>query len=299
MMKLAALSILAALVAAEATTKIAVLEFGRGGTVRRSEASNAETSTEGVLSFWSALHGRTSSNIQHAGMTVVPDLFRKPDSGVIVGISGTEIDLHSFNGFSSLFDTDETVGFFEVAGNRCASLLDTLTEVIEIPGEDLKKATLEHVKKNGLYGIKVNVASEGVNTLDKQIIALVSELKTEAQNSDETFIIHFVIEENESQSRRRLSSRELEDEQNQNANGENVEDDKEYNGYYGYAYVNKYGVWVTPYKTMFQIQYFNVVTWTAIGLALVLIFGFFLMVQMPLEPDTLLFGESAKFVGDD
>ena len=55
----------------------------------------------------------------------------------------------------------------------------------------------------------------------------------------------------------------------------------------------------TPYKTMFQIQYFNVVTWTAIGLALILIFCFFLMVYMPLEPDTLLFGESAKIVGDE
>jgi len=56
---------------------------------------------------------------------------------------------------------------------------------------------------------------------------------------------------------------------------------------------------VTPYKTMFQIQYFNVVLWTAIGLTITLISTIYLMLYMPLMPDTLLFGESAKVMGDD
>jgi hypothetical protein len=45
---------------------------------------------------------------------------------------------------------------------------------------------------------------------------------------------------------------------------------------------------------MFQIQYFNIVLWTAVGLTLVLFFSVFLMINMPLMADTLLFGESAK-----
>ena len=78
---------------------------------------------------------------------------------------------------------------------------------------------------------------------------------------------------------------------------------------------------------MFQIQYFNVVLWTSIGLTVILFFTVYLMLNMPLmvritaamaslvsccrtsslsftivsllQPDTLLFGESAKLVGDD
>jgi hypothetical protein len=55
---------------------------------------------------------------------------------------------------------------------------------------------------------------------------------------------------------------------------------------------------VTPYKTMFQIQYFNVVLWTALGLVAVLLFAIYLTIYMPLEADTLLFGESAKMMSD-
>jgi hypothetical protein len=39
--------------------------------------------------------------------------------------------------------------------------------------------------------------------------------------------------------------------------------------------------------------------WTSLGLALTLYFTIYMMVYMPLEPDTLLFGESAKMVGDE
>jgi hypothetical protein len=300
MMKAVALTFLSTLLVVEAATKISVLNFGNGKAVRRSEASSAETSVDGVVSFWSALHGQSSSNIQYAGMPVVPDLFRKPDSGVVIGISGSDVDLESFPGFASLFEMEETVGFMEVKGQRCQSLLSSFSDPSEATAENFVALSVEQAFKNSLTAIKVNVDGESMAAVDNQVITLVNQLKSAAESSGKRLVVHIIVEESESQSRRRLSSsRELEDEQNQNANGENQEDDKEYNGYYGYAYVNKYGVWVTPYKTMFQIQYFNVVTWTAIGLALLLIFCFFLMVYMPLEPDTLLFGESAKFVGDD
>ena len=300
MMKLTALTFLTASIAVEAATKIAVLDFGNVRTVRRSEATSAETSVDGVVSFWSALHGQTSSNIQYAGMPVVPDLFRKPDAGVVIGFSGSGVDFNSFPGFASIFEIEETVGFMEVPGERCQSLMNTFAEPYQASAENFVELSIEHASKKSLTAVKVNVDSESIAAVDQQLASLVAQLKTVAETSNQAFVVHLVVEESESQSRRRLSSsRELEDEQNQNANGENQEDDKEYNGYYGYAYMNKYGEWVTPYKTMFQIQYFNVVTWTAIGLALMLMFCIFLMVYMPLEPDTLLFGESAKFVGDD
>jgi hypothetical protein len=95
-------------------------------------------------------------------------------------------------------------------------------------------------------------------------------------------------------------------EQNQDENGggenaqggENANADANNNGYYGYGYYNAYGEWVTPYKTMFQIQYFNIVLWTSVVLVVALFFTIYLMINMPLMSDTLLFGESAKAIGD-
>merc|ERR1711957_185233 len=77
----------------DAATRVAVIELGASGTVRRTTASSREeTSVDGVASFWSALHGY-GRRLQHAGMTVVPDLFSRPESGVVVGLTGSGVDL--------------------------------------------------------------------------------------------------------------------------------------------------------------------------------------------------------------
>jgi hypothetical protein len=298
MMNTALLTLFAAL-AVEASTKIAVLEFGKAGTVRRAQAKNAETSVEGVLSFWSALHpsGSSSGKVQRPGMTVVPDLFRKPDSGVVIGISGSGVDLDTLEGFSALFTIEESVGFLEVGGGRCTALMSNVPEWEDVPVESLTKSALSQGVKKGLSGVKTVVDSESIHAVDQQLSNLVGEFKKLAESKGETIVVHFVVEEDESVSRRRRLSRDLEEEQGDNA--ENAEDDKEYNGYYGYGYYNDNGEWVTPYKTMFQIQFFNVVLWTSLGLVLAISYSIFLMIYMPLEPDTLLFGESAKLVGDE
>merc|ERR1712032_1091677 len=107
--------------------------------------------------------------------------------------------------------------------------------------------------------------------------------------------------------RRRRLSRRLEDENQNNQEEENQDENADDeaggeqngdSGYYAYGYRNAFGEWVTPYKTMFQIQYFNVVLWTAVGLTAVLFFSISLMMNMPLMADTLLFGESAKMMGE-
>jgi hypothetical protein len=293
MMKAALLTLFAAL-AAEASTKVAVLEFGKSGTVRRTQAKSAETSVEGIVSFWSALHRSTSSKVQHAGMGVVPDLFRKPDSGVVIGISGSGVDLDSLPAFSALFESNEAVGFMEVAGSRCHALMSRVPEWEDVPVDRLTTAAVSHGEKKGLSGVMTIVDSESIQTVGQQLSSMFSEIKKLAMEKDETIVVHFVVEEDESVSQRRRLSRELND-QAANAN----QDDQQYNSYYGYGYYNAYGEWVTPFKTMFQIQYFNVVLWTSLGLVLAMFYALFLMVYMPLEPDTLLFGESAKLVGDD
>lgn len=292
MMKSFAISFLATFVAVDATTQIAVLEFGQGGTVRRAYSQNAETTVEGVTSFWSSLHHQKSSSLQHAGMPLVPDLFHKPDVGIVVSILGSSVDLSTLPGVASVFEMDATVGVLEVPGRQGQAMLDTIVNVSEASAETLAQSVMDHSKKNGLSGINVVVDNDNVRSFDRQLVDVMSELKGSALSSEKSIIVHIIVEEDRTVSQRRR----LED---QAQNGGNVEDDKEFNGYYGYAYMNQYGEWVTPYKTMFQIQYFNVVTWTAVGLVFLLLYTIFLMAYMPLEPDTLLFGESAKFVGDE
>jgi hypothetical protein len=290
MMKSIVFSLLATFASVDAATQVAVLEFGQGGTVRRASGQNAETTAEGVTSFWSSLHYQRSSSLQHAGMPVVPDLFRQPDAGIVISISGNSVDLSTLPGLASIFESENAVGVMEVPGSHSQAMLDKILDITEASVETLAQSVKDHAKKTGLSGIKVFVDTVSVHAVDRQLVDVMSELKASAQSSEKSVVVHLVIEEDPTVSRQRR----LED---QNQNGEN--DDKEFNGYYGYAYMNQYGEWVTPYKTMFQIQYFNVVTWTAIGLVFLLFYTIFLMAYMPLEPDTLLFGESAKFVGDE
>ena len=85
-MKLALLSLLSLVATGgvHAATRIAVIEAGVGGTVHRTTSTTPETSVDGAASFVQAMHGR---KLQHAGMTVVPDLFKRADSGIVIGVS--------------------------------------------------------------------------------------------------------------------------------------------------------------------------------------------------------------------
>lgn len=300
MMKL--LLSLLSLSAVNAATKIAVIEAGVGGTVHRTTSTTPETSVDGAVSFMQAMHGR---KIQHAGMTVVPDLFKKADSGVVVGVIGRAVDFADMPFVSGLFQEEGkngVIGQMEIQGGRSNAIMSKVGEYKDV--EDISMAK-EEVSKSGLSGIKLSVDESKITAFDSSIHGLIEDVDTQAKKDGKTVIIYLVIEEDAAVARRRtLSSRRLEDaneyQQNQYNNGNqggNGGGDKA--GFYGYGYFNDYGEWVTPYKTMFQIQYFNVVLWTAIGLTIVLFSTIYFMMFMPLEPDTLLFGESAKMVGDD
>lgn len=76
--------------------------------------------------------------------------------------------------------------------------------------------------------------------------------------------------------------RNLEEDAEEDGNDDGANNDKQ-DGYYGYGYYDANGVWTTPYKTMFQIQYFNIVLWTSVVLFLVTAFSIFLVTDMPLE----------------
>lgn len=292
-----------------ANTRIAVIELGATGTVRRttSASNREETSVDGVASFWSALHGY-GRKLQHSGMPVVPDLFSRPESGVVVGLSGTGIDLDRMPTLNGLLmnrqenDNDDTrvVGHMQVAGNQCKKMLKNVQKQ-HSPGSSLKDTFASQAQESGISGMHVDVSSANAASIDSQIASLLNDYSSSLGGS-QTVVLHLIVEEEDGAARRRTLShpqgqRRLEQEgdedEDANAQGNNN------NGYYGYGYYNAYGEWVTPYKTMFQIQYFNVVLWTSLGLVAILFFSIYLMIYMPLMADTLLFGESARVAHDD
>jgi hypothetical protein len=296
----------------DAATRIAVIELGASGTVRRTTTASSleETSVDGVASFWSALHGY-GRKLQHAGMPVVPDLFSRPESGVVVGLTGIGIDFDHMPTLNGLLmnrqgleehDDNRVVGHMQVSGNQCKKMLKNVKKQQELsPDGSIRDAFENQAQELGISGMHVDVTSANAAAIDSQIASLLNEYSSSLDGS-KTIVLHLVVEEEDGASRhgnlaqdvpqRRLEQEDADADEDANAQANN-------NGYYGYGYYNAYGEWVTPYKTMFQIQYFNVVLWTSLGLVAVLFFSIYLMIYMPLMADTLLFGESARVAHDD
>lgn len=300
---IAALAVMALTV--DAATRVAVIELGASGTVRRTTSASRmeEASVDGVASFWSALHGY-GRKLQHAGMPVVPDLFSRPESGVVVGLTGNGLDLDqmpTLNGLLKNVDEQEdsrVVGHMQVSGNQCKKMLDSVKNKQDVTS--LKSAFESQAREAGISGMHLDVTSSNAADIDQQLASLLN-----GYSPTNTIVLHLVVEEEDGAARRRSLARQLdgEDQTSRRLEEQGEADGDQYanqaNGYIGYGYYNSYGEWVTVYKTMGQIQYFNVVLWTSLGLVAILFFSIYLMIYMPLMADTLLFGESARVAHDD
>jgi len=103
--------------------------------------------------------------------------------------------------------------------------------------------------------------------------------------------------ENEDEENKNEEEEEEEEEEgDEEGNQQNYNNEGNFQGQNKNGYLNAYGEWITTYKSMLHIQYSNVVLWTSIILILSVIISTGMMIYMPLMPDTLLFGESAKMV---
>mmetsp|Transcript_15740 Transcript_15740/g.44121 ORF Transcript_15740/g.44121 Transcript_15740/m.44121 type:complete len:324 (+) Transcript_15740:38-1009(+) len=317
----AALSLLSV---ADAATRVAVIEIGSGGAVRRTNSEVSETSTNGVLSFWGALHS-PGRKLQHAGMTVVPDIFNRPADGIVVGISNVDLDsMPTVNNLMVDEGVNGVVGHMEVEGEVESEMLSKLDTVEKLESADaLPAAAKHHCQKAGISGVQLEANSQNAAAIDSSVASMLEELRSIADGS-QTIIVHLVIEEDEGSARRRHLARRLNEDNNEEGNDNNGQEnnndnrDEENQGnynngngndnnyyanlkknYYKYGYYNNANEWVSQYKTMFQIQYFNVVLWTSLGLAVVLIATISMLINMPLMEDTLLFGQSAKMSMDE
>lgn len=276
---------IAALAACADATTVSVLEVGKGGVVHRTNGQ-AATSNRGVMSFWKAAHEagsdgqpRKERTNQMPGMSVVPDLFNRADGGVVVGIFGDSVDLESMPTVAGIIEGEGAVANLKVQGDSGRKLMAQLSSKstsateFESAFESRAKASISS-KGNKLESVFVTLDEKNeAADVDASFSRLLKQISKDAEAKDSTIVVHLVVDD--AASRRRLEE-----------NGDDA-DDKYADTYQEYGY-----------KTMFQIQYFNVVLWTSIGLFMILFTANYMVMFMPLMPDTLLFGESAKMVAE-
>ena len=282
-----------------AETTIAVLEFGPGGAVHRTTSSVTESNSAAVTSFWDVLHRPTSSSSkynsmssQHAGMSVVPDLFKKADAGIIVGLQAESLQAMptaaSLLDVSSSASVDNVVGYVHVPGQVGAELLkranassnkDALENIDKDDMERRLQSTAEIATlgelEGGMTTLSLNVGNdvEAATVADEHLGRMLKTLREQAAEKGKTVIVHVVIEDG---ARRRLEDGQ-QNEENQNQNNNNYNSNQ---------------------KSMYEIQSFNLYLWTTVGLIVIVFMVLSAFISMPLMPDTLLFGEAAKIGGD-
>ncbi|KAL3767777.1 hypothetical protein ACHAW5_000609 [Stephanodiscus triporus] len=288
---------------ASAETTIVVLEFGPGGSVHRSASSGSAESTSpaAVASFWNVLHRPSSSTSsskraptmgQHAGMSVVPDLFTRADAGIVIGLRADS--LKSMPNAKSLLSDDDAaapsnvVGRLRIPGNVGAELVKLVApsddvEMVEIGADAGRRllSTAEAAASGGKGGgiealsLVVDASDAGAaSAADEQLGRMLSTLKDRAAVNGKTVVLHLVVDREGETAGRRL--------QDQDANADGNANSYSYNQ-----------------KSMYEIQSFNLYLWTSVGLFVVVAMVMGAFIDMPLFPDTLLFGESGKMAGSD
>lgn len=277
-LSLGALAATNSAVSAEIT--IAVLEFGPGGSVHRTTSSTTESYPVAVSSFWDALHQRSKrSSIHHAGMSVVPDLFTRADAGIVIGLQGESLEFMSIA--KSLMDVgataDNVIGHIHVPGQYGAELLKRASsqDVEKVDKENMGQRlqsmaeTAAHGLLQGFETLFLDVDSDNAAAVaDEQLRRMLKTLKKQSSANGKTVVVHIVMDS----TRRRLEENNQEGEnQNQNQN----------NNAYSYNY-----------RSMYEIQTFNLFLWTAVGLFVILSMVIAAFIDMPLMPDTLLYGET-------
>lgn len=270
----------------DAATRVSVIELGKSGVVRRTTARDPLTSAAGVASFWSALHS-PGRKLQHAGMTVVPDLFNKASEGLVVGLKGSGMDLDTMPFIKNLLTEEGSngvVGHMEVNGNSCDTMMKKLGNVDTVDVSSFSTLAKKSASSPGLTAVMTNVDGSSGASIDSQVAELVRSLDHEASAEGKTIVLHLVVDEEEGSARRRRLSRRLEDEgegeegegeekqegegeegqedgegnnnnENNNGNNNNNGDGQQnQNNFYGYGYYNSYGEWVsTRYYAYFML----------------------------------------------
>lgn len=307
-------------------TTVTILEFGKGGTIHTSantvnNAASITTTPAAMTSFWKAMHpskdGKYSSH-GYAGMSVVPDLFTKADLGVIVGLGGNVagyLEDSMPTAMALLNGADGKVGQVKISGHVANTLVkgmsDSKSAAAVVTDKDdfgRRLSSTTTANERSLDAMSLQIMDEvDAKEADAQLRQLIQRLKDEADASDKTVVVHLVVETVTpgvvaTSSRRRLQEDEEEgqegEQNNEEQNNENQEGDENNDAQNQQDGENGYTTYAYNYKTMYEIQTFNVITWTAVGLVVIVFSVMGAFIGMPLYPDTLLFGFSSKLGSD-
>ncbi|KAL3781609.1 hypothetical protein ACHAWO_009603 [Cyclotella atomus] len=265
---------------AAAETTVAVLEFGPGGSVRRT-ASIDESTPAGAASFFSAMHTPSKAHRQQSGMSLVPDIFNRADAGVVLGLSGAGVS--SMESAMNLLveGAADVVGTFVTTGTA-AEVMKRASKNGEITSDEFERrlvATAEKTSSEEMQVVSLSVNEESASEADAQLNRMLASLKAQAKESGKTIVVHLVVDT--PSSRRRLEDAQQQDAAQDDA----VNQDASSTSYYGQ-------------KTIYEIQNFNTIAWTSVGLVVLVMYVMSHFIAMPLMPDTLLHGEAAKFGTD-
>ena len=220
-------------------------------------------------------------------MSLVPDIFTRADAGIVVGISGAGIE--SMPTAMNLISEGAAgvVGHFHSTGSSA----DVMKRVSK-DGESVSEkdqfgrrlsTTAEMASKEEMQVVSLSVNEETASEADNHLKRMLSTLEAQAKESDKTFVVHLVVDT--PSHRRRLE--DVNNEENAEAAQEDAENQNAASSSYYYGQ-----------KTMYEIQNFNVIAWTAVGLVVLVFYVMSNFIAMPLMPDTLLHGEAAK-IGTD
>lgn len=256
-----------------ADTTVTVIEYGPGGSVRRTSADyGASTTPAAAASFFKAMHTKTQR--QHAGMTLVPDIFKHADGGVVVGISG------AVGSMALDFLEDNVVGSFTTSGSTSDVMNRVKKSEVVSDGFDRRLTSTVEKAEGEMQVVSLTVNDESAAEAEKELKRMLSSLKAQAKENDKTYVVHLVVDT--PSSRRRLEDAQEEEVEADDAVNQNADASSSYYGQ----------------KTMYEIQNFNVIAWTTVGLVVLVMYVMSHFIAMPLMPDTLLHAEAAKFGTD-
>ena len=211
----------------DAKTTVSVIEIGQGGVVRRTTSPESKTSVSAISSFWSSMHDvvngqsrRRTRSLQYPGMTVVPDLFKRADGGLVLGVAGNSFDLASMPTVAGFLEENSAIGHFSLAGSQVLSLMEktgskiTPANAAFVSTLDRKaKSVAQKGGKNGLQAVTVQVDDDKTAArVDAHVADLIKALQKETAETGSTIVLHLVVEEGEG-SGRRLTERRLEDQE--------------------------------------------------------------------------------------
>ena len=250
--------------------QVAVVEVGHPkgtlhSTTTADDAESNNVSLSQLASFWNTVHGNSgassSLSLGTAGFPVVPDLFHRPEGGLVLGLGQRRPHHEQLN-------LEGTVATLDISG---LSTTQVLKHVEPTPFTMDEAHFFEESSSNYL-----STKLTGFEVQDYCIHKAIAQLHEQAVRENQTYVIYVVYDTDDDDSstrRRRLQEEDGEggegegednhegeeggeqeggsqDQQQQEGEGGEQANNKQYGYGYGYGYYNAYGEFVSKQQVL-------------------------------------------------